>query len=111
MAGYKMAGRYFPIFRINLEAFFCSDRAAGIEIAAVGRVDRAGDIPFKENAVTVSGFIRVRDRNSSHERLGIGMKWFQINIIPIRQFHYLPKIHNNHAVADMANHAEVMRDE
>jgi len=76
MAGYIMVRRYFPIFRINLEALLCSDRASGIEVAAIWRVYRTGDIPLKEDPMTVSGFIRVRDRNRRHKSLGIWMKRF-----------------------------------
>lgn len=61
---HKMPGGNFPIFRIDPKTFFSGYRATGIKVATSGRIYRAGDISFEENAMTVPGFIRIRDGNS-----------------------------------------------
>jgi len=100
-----MIGADFAVFRILLKASFRGNRAACVKVAALRRVQGAGNVTFQDNALAIAGFVRVRDRYRGHQRAGVRVERVQIDFIPIRQLHHLTEIHYDHPVADVPHHA------
>src|SRR5712691_6910864 len=55
--------------------------------------------------------VRIRLGHSGEERLGVGVLRMPKNLLHCPHFDDLPNVHHCHTIADMPNHAEVMRDE
>jgi len=84
-------------------------RAAGMEAAARRRIDGAGHIAFEDDALLSPAGIDGGHRGK--QRLGIGMKWVAVECFAGAAFHDLAQIHHGHAVRDVFDHREIVRDE
>jgi len=111
VAGHKMTGDNLAIFRVHLTAVLIRPGTAGVEVAAHRGVDRARDIAFQQDALAVARPRGIGDGDGRHQRLGVRMHGAQIDFVAVSQFHDFAQIHHSHAVADVANHAEIVGNE
>ena len=84
-------------------------RAARVEAAAGRRIDRARDVALQHQAVAPGP--RVRHRRRGDQRLGIGMQRPVEHGRLGADLDDPPEIHHRDPVADMLDHAKVVRDE
>ena len=79
-----------------------------MEAAALGRIDRAGDIAFENNAFRFP--IQIGDRDCRQEGFGIGVQGIGVNVFAVGEFNNLAQIHDRHSVADILDNAEIVRN-
>ena len=80
-----------------------------MEAAPWGRVDRARHIPRQNGArPSCSG---VGDRHGRQQRFGVWVLWRLEQRRPRGDLDDLAEIHDGNAVADVLDHAKIMRDE
>jgi|TARA_B100001971_G_C17798903_1_gene338394 hypothetical protein len=113
---YSMTGH--PVFIINgfkflLHgfAFLHCHLASGVERAATGWIDRAGDIAFENDSFTSAVYLGIRDGNRREEGDGIGVFGVLVEIIAGCDLNDFSKVHHCNPVTDVSHHGKVMRDE
>src|SRR5260370_34178903 len=84
--------------------------AARKEVAARGRIDRASYIALQDDTFSPQLFFRIRHWNSRKERLRVGVHRQLIQLLALCQFCYPSKVHHCHAVTDMLDYRELMRN-
>jgi antitoxin component HigA of HigAB toxin-antitoxin module len=95
--------------RLLLTANIHRLRAAGMEAAAFRRVERAGHIPREDDAFALDR--RVRDGDSGHQCLGIGVHRVTEQFLARGQFDHLAQVHDRDPVGDVLHNAQVVGDE
>lgn len=95
--------------RLFLRADRLGDRAARVEAASAGRVERAGDVAFKDDAIPFAS--RFGDRDGRHQRLGVGVLWVGKKLVAGCHFDDLAEVHHRHTVRDMLHDRQVVRHE
>ena len=81
VAGDEVAPAHVPPWRLLVETLIPSDRAAGAEAATRGRVDRAGDVSFQDDAPALTFDDWIWYRNGGHKRLGVGMERMVVEFV------------------------------
>jgi hypothetical protein len=84
-------------------------RAARMEMAASGRVDRVGHIPLEHNLRLGAG--GVGDGDSCQQRLGVGVTRPRVDLGHGRLLDNPAQIHHGDPVRDVLNHPQVMGDD
>ena len=84
-------------------------RAARMEAAAGG--NHAGHLAHQHLALAPGFGIGVGHRHRRQQRPGIGMQRLAKQRVPIRHFDDAAQVHHRDAVADVAHHRQVVRDE
>src|SRR5260370_6340612 len=87
------------------------DRAARMEPAAFGRVDRRGDLALEQDGLAARLELGVRVRDRAQQDLGVWMQRVVVNLSTVRDLDDLAEVHDRHAVADVAHYGEVVGDE
>src|SRR6478735_11710672 len=67
--------------------------AAGVEVAAGRRVDRAGDVALQPDPLTVLPPPRVRDRDGREHRHGVGVARPLVEVVALGDLHDLAEVH------------------
>ena len=106
-----MAGRSQPPFGYLEAALLICKRAARVEAAAGGRVDRAGHVACQDDAV--AGPVSSWDRGSAPPTAAPGYKGAAGSHTARsgRPVPHHPQVHDRHPVADVADHAQIVGDE
>ena len=76
-----------------------------------GGLAGARHLALEQHALALPLQRRVGDGNRRQQRLRIGVQRLLVEFRAGRQLHQLAEIHDRHAGRDVADHAEVMRDE
>ena len=97
--------------RIVQRAELLRARAARVEATAARRVDRARDVPREHERGATSAEPRVRDRDGREERARVRMPRRRVQVARAGQLDELPEVHHGDAVGDVADDAQVVRDE
>src|SRR4051812_22416839 len=84
-------------------------RAAWMEMAARGWVDRARNVAREDDALPLQS--RLRDRDRGHQRLRVGMLRDAEHLRPVRDFDDLAEVHDGDSIADVLHDAHVVGDE
>src|SRR5260370_26613970 len=87
------------------------DRAARVEPAALGRVDRRGDLALEQDGLAVRLELGVRVWDRAQQDLRVWMERVVVDLSAARDLDDLAEVHDRHAVADVAYHGEVVGDE
>src|SRR5215217_1141493 len=85
--------------------------AAGVEVAAGGRVDRARDVAAEDDPLAALLDHRVGNRHGGQESLGIGVERFLVEGDAVRHLDDLAEVHDGDAVGDVLDDGEVVGDE
>src|SRR3989304_8853378 len=110
MAGCHMARRtVFDQFRFFLRASLNSYWTSRVEATASRGICGAWDIAFQDHASPMIS--RVRNRDCHEESLSVWMKLLLEKLVPRTHLCYLPKIHDCYPIADVFDHAQVVRNE
>src|SRR5687768_12964158 len=112
VAGGPMAGQHFYQRGVWLaEAQIETDRAARVEVAAARRIGRAGEIACDDDTLAVFLDCGIGNRDGQKQRLRIRMLRVIVQFVGRPDLDDLAEVHHGHAVADMPDHREVVRDE
>jgi len=103
-----MPGTFFNKWRFINRTLRHSNGTAGMEAAALGRVDRVGYIPFKDGADALE--LGVWNGNRRHERAGVRVQRVSEQLVPVGEFYDLTQVHHCHAVGDVFHHTQVVGD-
>jgi hypothetical protein len=82
-----------------------------VEAAAAWRIDRAGHVANENDALALALGLGIGDRDCRQQRLRIGMQRVIVKLVLVRQLDNFAQVHHRHAVADMAHHRKIVRDE
>lgn len=107
----EMAGRLVPMatlpqLRLCLPAEVARVRAAWVEVAAPGRIDRGRN--FTLQGLVLELPMRVGDRDSIQQGFRVGMARLLVECACGSQFDNPPKIHHRDPVADMLDDRQIM---
>ena len=80
-----------------------------MEMASRRRIIRVRHVARQHNPVAAAARIRNRDRRQ--QRLRIWMERIAVQLVAIGKLHHTAKVHHGHTVADVLDHAQIMRDE
>ena len=80
--------------------------AAGMELAALGRICRRGDAAFQHDAVHLE--VGIGHGNRGEERLGVRMEGICKDGIRIRVLHHGAKVHNTYSVGNVLDHGKII---
>ena len=83
--------------------------APGTEAAPRGRIDGTGDIPFQDRVAYYP--VWVWHRRGAQERLGVRVQGALVEVVAGGDLDDLAQVHHRDAVADVANHREVVGNE
>src|SRR5712692_1873247 len=109
MAGDAALAIHLPPFGIYLAADRHDMRAARMEMAARRRVDRRGHLALDTQHRHLD--LRVRHRRGVAQHLGIGMQRLLEDVRDRPGLDDAAEIHHRHALAEIADDAEIVRDE
>ena len=109
MAAHKVTRRNLAQLRRFGFTFVDAKSATRMEVTTGGRIGRIGDISFQHN--WRAALTRIRFGNGREQRFGVGMpgpieKLFRASVL-----HQLSNVHHHHAVTDVFDHTEIVRDE
>ena len=85
------------------------ERATGMETAPRRRIDRVRWIAGKGGGLDTP--VGVHRRHRRQQRLGIGMEGPLVDVVDGADLDNLSEIHDQHAVADILHHIQIMGDE
>src|SRR5512139_321114 len=90
-------------------ALLDAESTAWMEVAAGGRIGRIGDISFQyDRRAALTG---IRFGNGREQSFRIRMPGAVEKLFRASMFHQLSDVHHHNAVANVFDHAEIMRDE
>ncbi len=104
-----MAGGDFTHVRGYSLAALHALRAAGVELAALGRVGRGRNGALKDDPVHLR--IRVRHRYSREQGLGVGMQGVVEDVVGLSELYHIPEVHDPDRVGDVLYNREVVGNE
>src|SRR5260370_14923907 len=104
MAGDVVGGHDLAHCGLLLRAAVEGVRAAGVEAAARGGVDRARHVAFEADAL--GGRLGVGDRDSRRERLGVGVPGAGEECRLVGDLDDLAEIHDRDAMVDVLGHPD-----
>src|ERR1019366_1640545 len=81
VAGRVVIGLLLLQDRDDLAADGLSLPAAWMKIAAAGRIDRAGNITFENDAFALAFDLRIRYRDGREQSLGVRMQWRFVEVL------------------------------
>ena len=82
-----------------------------MEVAGARWVDRVRHVPFEHERLAPAAEVRVGDRHGGEQRARVRVLRRGVEVAPLRDLDGLPEIHHHHAVRDVADDVEVVRDE
>src|SRR5579859_1015742 len=94
-----------------LAAQLLSEGTARVEPAPRRRIDGARHVPSQDHALPLALDRRIRDRHGRKQRLGVRMQWAFVQKVARGQLDDLADVHHRHAIADVAHHRQIVRDE
>lgn len=101
--GFPEGGREFPAEgELGL-------RAAGVEGAAGGDVERGGGVPLELGGAV--GPLWVGERHRGQEGLGVGVERGGAEGLPGGQVHQAPQVHDGDTAGDLGDDAQVVGNE
>ena len=106
-----MAAAYIYQLRFFLLAAAVCIGTACAEVAALGRIDRAGDLTGEENPLTLAVHSGLGNGSCRDQCLRIGVQRLLIELLACGQLHELAQVHDCHLVGDVSDNREVMPDE
>ena len=109
MAGNKVIRTDFLPRGNNLRADLRAILAARVELTALRRVHRTGNIALKDGKLLAADGIRGRDR--VQQRFRVWMHRMLEDLVRSRQLDHRSKVHNTDAVGNVLHNAQVVRDE
>ena len=96
MTGNKVIRRDLFKRRFDMRADLCRVLAAGMEFAALGRVDRAWDIAFQNDQL--AGFVLISCGDSGKQCLGIWVHGTLEQILGFCQFDNDTQVHDGNTI-------------
>src|SRR5262245_55313191 len=111
MARDPMTWRDFPQQWFDGLAMPDGERAAGMQVTAPRRVQRARNLALQNLALAPSFDGAARHGYGGEERLRIGVQGLDIETILRRDLDDLAEVHYRDAIADVAYDGKIMRDE
>ena len=110
VAGDPMPGPDLAYRRFLCRAAVERERAARVEAAAAGRIDRARHVAVQNDRAAARR--RVRHRHRRQQRARIGMAATAVNrSAPVRQLDDLAEIHHRDAVRQVLDDRQIVADE
>ena len=97
--------------RLDLSADLRRVAAAGMEAAALRRVDRARDVALEHDPLPLLRQIGIGNRHRREQRLRVGHDRPRVELLGRRQLDELPEVHHRDPVAHVADDAEIVGDE
>ena len=85
--------------------------AARVKVAALGWIARAGHVARQNDALAPFLDHGVGNGDGRKQRLRVGMQGVLVEFFAGCQLHDLAEVHHCHAVADVPDHGEVVRNE
>jgi len=85
--------------------------AARAKAAAGGRVGRARHVAREDDPLALAALGGILDRDGGEQRLRIGMRRVLVDLLARPDLDDLPEVHHGHAVRDVADDGQVVRDE
>ena len=82
--------------------------AAGVEMTARRRVDRARHVALEDDALALAR-ARLRDRHGRQQRLGVGMQRHLEQALLVGHLDDAAEIHDGDAMRDVLDHGEIVR--
>src|SRR6516225_8049393 len=95
--------------RLVLFADILRIRASRMEATARRRIKRARY--FARELDTLGARARINLRYRREQRAGVWMARIRIDLVAARQLHDFAEIHNRHALADVLDYPQIVRDE
>jgi len=111
VAGHPVPAAHVSPLGPRFAADALGDRAAGVETAPAGRVDRAGHVALQNDPLPLFFDDRIRHRHRRKERLGIRVQRVAVQVVPARHLDDDAQVHDRHAAADVAHHRKIVGDE
>ena len=111
VARHRATRRQLDQRRILLAAHGHRMRAARVEAAAARRAHHAGHFAAQDLARALALDHRVGHRHRRQQRLRVRMPRFAEQRVAVGDLDDAAQVHHRHAVADVAHHREVVRDE
>ena len=109
MARHKVVGANLPHFGYHMSTDLCAVFAAGVELTALGRINRAGNISLQHFRLSRS--LLVCRGDGIQKRFCVGVQGMGKNIVRRGHFHHVAQIHHADAVRNVFYNGEVMGDE
>ena len=111
VAGGEVAVAVVHERRLDLGADLRRVAAARVEAAAGGRVDRARHVALEHDPLALLGEVGVGHGHGREQRLGVGHDRPRVELLRRRELDELAEVHDRDPVGDVADDAEVVRDE
>ena len=111
VAGHLVTGTELAQHRLLDLALLLGLPAAGVEHAAGGRVDRAGQVALQQDALALAGRVGVGHRHGGQQRVGVGVQRLLVEAVAVGQLHDVTEVHHRDAVGDVPDDRQVVRDE
>ena len=90
---------------------FGSIRASGVELASRRWVDRARNVSFQNHPLSCACNDRVRNRNRTHQSLGIRVNRVFVQLIRISELYHVAQIHYADTVRNVPYNRDIVSDE
>jgi len=101
--GYLTQGRLFAAAEGEFFWVTLCQRAAGVEVAAAGRVDGRRGVAREQDTLTFILKVRVRQWYSAQQALCVRMVRLFIEATPVAVLNYFAQIHNSDLIRDVLN--------
>lgn len=101
--------RDVPGFRDGRGTLCHGGKASGVEGAAAGDGDGAGQVALKDDALRLP--CGVWQGDGGEESLGIGVGGVGKELLLLRIFHHFAQVHDRHMGGDVLYHTQIMGDE
>ncbi len=111
VAGHEVAGTLFREEGVDLLADVHHIRAAGVEMTAGGRVDRARHVAGEDDPLALLLDHRIGNRHRRKQGLRVRVQWRVVELVAVGHLDDLAEVHHGHAVGDVAHHRQVVGDE
>src|SRR5439155_4361570 len=85
--------------------------AARVEPARARRIDRVRDVALEDNLLAGAALLRIGDGYGREERARVRMLRRVVELVAIGELDGVTEIHDHHAVGDVADDVQVVRDE
>ena len=96
---------------VDVAVPFVEAGAARVEAAGARRVDRIRDVTLEHDPAAQAPARRVRDRHGREERARVRMLGRRVELLLVRDLGDLAEVHHEHAVGDVTDDVQVVRDE
>src|SRR5438046_429353 len=111
VAGRAVTRPVLEELRIHLAADRLRLPAARVEAAARRRVHGRRYVTGQDDALALLLHLRIGDRHGGQQRLAVWVERVLVKVDAVGELDDLSQVHDRDAVADVAHHGEVVRDE